>query len=208
MTADAGGVAGRAGRVPPMGPIGRMVPGPVGAAGADAPPARGAAVEGAAGGDDEPSPADVPAEGALAGRGCAAGPGETTPGGGAAGGICSVGGVNSGVFGRSGRENAAPDAAGAPTKSSMLTSAPPIVITPPQMEQRARAPASGTFAGSMRNTERHSGQATFTCPPSRQGNRSARAASPLRRPDPGGGRWNTRSLSKSSRNSSFRWQAH
>ena len=42
-----------------------------------------------------------------------------------------------------------------------------IVITPPQTEHRARTAVGGTFAGSTRKTERHSGQETFTCPPSR-----------------------------------------
>lgn len=42
-------------------------------------------------------------------------------------------------------------------------SVPPLMaITPPQTEQRARTPVAGTLAGSTRNTERHSGQLTFT----------------------------------------------
>jgi hypothetical protein len=38
-------------------------------------------------------------------------------------------------------------------------------ITPPQTEQRARTPPSGTFAGSTRKIERQSGHVTFTAPP-------------------------------------------
>ncbi len=37
----------------------------------------------------------------------------------------------------------------------------PTEITPPHTEQRARTPAAGTFAGSTRKTDRHSGQLTF-----------------------------------------------
>ena len=36
------------------------------------------------------------------------------------------------------------------------------VMTPPQTAQRARIDAAGTLAGSTRNTDRHSGQETFT----------------------------------------------
>ena len=46
-------------------------------------------------------------------------------------------------------------------KSSRPAPVPAMVITPPQTEHRARATATGTFAGSTRNTERHSGQVTF-----------------------------------------------
>jgi len=49
--------------------------------------------------------------------------------------------------------------------SSSIEEPAEIVITPPQTEQRARTAADGTFAGSTRKTERHSGQETFTCPP-------------------------------------------
>ena len=37
---------------------------------------------------------------------------------------------------------------------------PAMAITAPHTEQRARTPLAGTFAGSTRNTERQSGQAT------------------------------------------------
>lgn len=58
--------------------------------------------------------------------------------------------------------------AGAPpsAKSSAIVEPPPTGITPPQTEQRARTDAA-IFAGSTRNTDRHSGQLTFTSPPSR-----------------------------------------
>lgn len=123
-----------------------------------------------------PAPAD-PADPATLDGAEAVGAGDATAGAGApsprdgavllgpTGGIGRAGGVNSGVLGRSGARAALPDETGAPMKSSMLAVVPPIVITPPQIEQRARAPLSGTFAGSMRKTERHSGQATFTSPP-------------------------------------------
>jgi hypothetical protein len=40
--------------------------------------------------------------------------------------------------------------------SSSIELPAPIVITPPQTEQRARRPSSGIFAGSTRKTDRHS----------------------------------------------------
>jgi hypothetical protein len=43
-----------------------------------------------------------------------------------------------------------------------------IVITPPHTEQRARTPTVGTFDGSTRKTDRHSGHDTFTSPPPRK----------------------------------------
>lgn len=48
--------------------------------------------------------------------------------------------------------------------SSPLAPAPSrnTVITPPQTAQRARTMGPDTLAGSTRNTERHSGQETFT----------------------------------------------
>ncbi|MEP6729968.1 MAG: hypothetical protein ABJE10_04980, partial [bacterium] len=55
--------------------------------------------------------------------------------------------------------------------NSLCASAPAaIVITPPHTEQRARTLAAASFAGSTRNTERHSGQVTFIddLPPSRR----------------------------------------
>ena len=40
-----------------------------------------------------------------------------------------------------------------------------IVSTPPHTEHRARTACDGIFAGSTRNTDRHSGHVTFTSPP-------------------------------------------
>ena len=54
-------------------------------------------------------------------------------------------------------------------------------ITPPQTEQRARTPPSGTFAGSTRKIEWQSGHVTFTAPPTwspRRPDRSATAHHP------------------------------
>ena len=53
------------------------------------------------------------------------------------------------------------------SNSSSIDVPAPIVIIPPQMEHRARTPAVGTFDGSTRNIDRHSGHVTFTSPPSR-----------------------------------------
>ena len=55
----------------------------------------------------------------------------------------------------------------ASAKSSSIRPDSPMAITPPHTEQRARMPASGTFAGSTRNTVPHSGQPTFIAAPPR-----------------------------------------
>ena len=60
--------------------------------------------------------------------------------------------------------------AGGPNSSSIELPAPRM-ITPPHTEQRARRPVAGIFVGSTRNTERHSGQETFTSPPSQSRSR-------------------------------------
>lgn len=52
-------------------------------------------------------------------------------------------------------------AAGAGAKSPRWSAPADTVITPPQIEQRARIAVPGNFAGSTRKTERHSGQVTF-----------------------------------------------
>jgi hypothetical protein len=52
--------------------------------------------------------------------------------------------------------------AGAGANSSSIGAPAPTMITPPQTEQRARTPPDGTFVGSTRNTELHSGHETFT----------------------------------------------
>ena len=51
--------------------------------------------------------------------------------------------------------------------SSSIDEPDEIVMTPPHTEHRARTIVDGSFAGSTRNVERHSGQETFTSPPSR-----------------------------------------
>jgi len=88
--------------------------------------------------------------------------------------------------------------------SSSIEDPAEIVMTPPQTEQRARTMADGTFAGSTRKTERHSGQETFTCPPSRPVCRAARQRAGSRSAShPAVGRWRTLSREASSRSSSF-----
>ena len=46
-------------------------------------------------------------------------------------------------------------------KSARPSAPAAMVMTPPHTEQRARIRAAGILDGSTRNTERHSGQATF-----------------------------------------------
>jgi hypothetical protein len=53
-------------------------------------------------------------------------------------------------------------AAGGGANSSSIGAPAPTMMTPPHTEQRARTPPDGTFAGSTRNTELHSGHETFT----------------------------------------------
>jgi hypothetical protein len=48
-----------------------------------------------------------------------------------------------------------------PDGALAAASEPGIAMIAPQTEQRARTPAVGTFAGSTRNTEWHSGHVTF-----------------------------------------------
>jgi hypothetical protein len=62
------------------------------------------------------------------------------------------------VGGSEGRGAEAGGAAIAPVGAAME-------ITPPQTEHRARTPTVGTFDGSTRNTDRHSGHETFTAAP-------------------------------------------
>lgn len=65
--------------------------------------------------------------------------------------------------------------------------AAPTEITPPHTEHRARTPAAGTFAGSTRKTDRHSGQLTFIAIPRSPADSWARPTDP-RMTDPVGGR--------------------
>jgi hypothetical protein len=53
-------------------------------------------------------------------------------------------------------------AAGVGANSSSIGAPAPTMMTPPHTEQRARTPPDGTFAGSTRKTELHSGHETFT----------------------------------------------
>jgi hypothetical protein len=66
-------------------------------------------------------------------------------------------------------------AAGAP-----LDDAAAMLITPPHTEHRARTPTVGTFDGSTRKIDRHSGHVTFTSPPPRWPHRASVPV--LRRP--------------------------
>jgi len=89
--------------------------------------------------------------------------------------------------------------------SSSIEPAPPTVTTPPQTEQRARTPTRGTLSGSTRKTERHSGQDTFTRPPSElqigsSMRREDRHRSPVARRC--AGRWKIRNQAMSWRSSS------
>ena len=96
-------------------------------------------------------------------EGAAAGAGATGRGAGTAG--LGAGAVGAGAAGRgaaaagtgAGRCGAAWGATwGAPFADSAT-----MLMTPPHTEQRARMPAEGTFAGSTRNMDRHSGHVTF-----------------------------------------------
>jgi len=117
----------------------------------------------------------------------------------------ALGGVGSGAGGLAGTAAAAPidgvdmavaganlDSAGVDradaslypvgANSSSIELPAPIVITPPQTEQRARRPSSGIFAGSTRKTDRHSGHETFTSPPSLGPSRAVSILSSTHRP--------------------------
>jgi hypothetical protein len=86
-----------------------------------------------------------------------------------------------------------------------------MVMTPPQTAHRARTLAPAIFPGSMRKTDRHSGQETFMRPLPRPVARRQRRRGPLAVPlplrgRPCAGRWRRPSRGGSWRNSSFRWQ--
>ena len=88
--------------------------------------------------------------------------------------------------------------------SSSIEAPAPIIITAPHTEHRARTPDDGIRVGSTRNTDRHSGQLTFTAPPSRPSSREASLRPPTRRPTHRfGDRWSTPIRGESSRSSSF-----
>lgn len=89
-----------------------------------------------------------------------------------------------------------------------LADPPGTAITPPHTEQRARTPSAGTFAGSIRKTDRHSPQVTFTRPPRQPCPAGPRptTSSPAERPSDD--QPCTAILTVSSRNSSFPSQVH
>lgn len=92
--------------------------------------------------------------------------------------------------------------------SSWIDESTPTVITPPQTEQRARTPSGGTFDGSTRKTDLHSGQETFTSPPVPLRLATPWTASlqaPRSRVHPLDGRRSTPSPATSSRSSSSPW---
>src|SRR5262249_31505351 len=87
--------------------------------------------------------------------------------------------------------------------SSSIEEPAEIVMTPPHTEQRARTVLDGTFAGSTRKTDRHSGQETFTFPPSRPTYPGAPSPADSRQAwRPVAGRSRTPSQEESSRSSS------
>lgn len=93
--------------------------------------------------------------------------------------------------------------------SSSIDDPADTVITPPQTEHRARTIVDGTFAGSTRKTERHSGQETFTCPPSRSICRDARwMVGSCSVSHPCADQSRRRSREESSHSSSFQLQVH
>jgi len=103
---------------------------------------------------------------------------------------------------------------GAGANSSSIGDPAPTMMTPPHTEQRARTPSDGTFVGSTRKTELHSGHETFTCP-SRLRFRLAHPPRPVEpgrrmRPEPCrcGGRSSTPIPATSWRSSSSRSPAH
>lgn len=161
-------------------------------------------IAGAAGGiveDADGVPAGGGAGGvaATAGRGgSGAGLGGTAIGPGAAGcGITGVGTVPRLSAGTRGTDEGVNSSEASPRVPSFA-----IVMTPPHTAHRARTIAPAILAGSMRNTERHSGHATFTGAPYQ---------TPQRGPDPGpelrahrcADRWRTPIPATSSRSSSF-----
>lgn len=130
------------------------------------------------------------------GRGVSAGASPTGLAPTAGVGLFGAGGVarTAGVLARGGTAPAA-----CPFASSATT------ITPPHTEQRARTLPSGTFAGSIRKTDRHSGHTTFTAPPSHRMHRPVPRRPPRVPFHPYAGRPYTRNPAGSWHSSSSRW---
>jgi hypothetical protein len=163
--------------------------------------AGGGAVRAVAGGES----GGVAANGAgdRAGGGCvggAAGGGETV----LPGGPNPRAGPLPGATVAVGRSPCAPRGA----NSSRTDDGGVTVIKPPHTAHRARTSAAGSFPGSTRKTDRHSGQVTFTSPPvprpAAAGSTRRPARPAVRRPraDSAGGPLNTPSRSASLRSSS------
>ena len=88
------------------------------------------------------------------------GAGARTVGIGAATGLGAAGSAGA-ARGAALADDRATDVAPADANSARASSPAAIVMTPPQTEQRARTLVSGTFDGSTRKIDRHSGQVTF-----------------------------------------------
>ena len=123
--------------------------------------------------------------GGAAARGCATG-------------CCAAGG---GAVGRGGATGLGAAAAGCVLADGDSL---PMVITPPQTEQRARTPVGGILVGSTRNTERHSGHETFIDPRPPRRRSGVSQPRPLRRRR-AADRSCTPNREASSRNSSSPW---
>lgn len=98
--------------------------------------------------------------------GVGAGAAETTSGAGGATGVGATGAAATGAGGATGATGAAGGAdvsmrAGVEANSVRASTPPVMEMTPPHTTHRARTFADGSFAGSTRKTERHSGQVTF-----------------------------------------------
>ena len=169
----ANGAPGRAGAAgPPIAGAGRGPDGAPGALKAGAGGRAGSAL-GGSGGDSACSSrggAEAIAVGAMTGV-------RVRAGSSAVGGDCGDGGIASDLAGagatargaaaRGGKAPARSARAFEGANSSSEVVAGAMVITPPHTEHRARTDTAGILAGSTRNTDRHSGQETFTRYPPR-----------------------------------------
>ena len=132
----------------------------------------GAAGVGRSGGSDAPSAgngaAGVGTRGAAGGVGTLGAAGGVTrweaigvTGRDAAAGVCLFCGGTNGPGGVRRGANASPIGSTGVGRRGGCVAAIPTGLTPPQAEQRARTPPSGTFAGSTLKTVEHCGQLTF-----------------------------------------------